>query len=326
VCRSNAQRIEEPLTQEARGEQPRRPIAGFIPTASFVACGNPLLRAKFLGAMVTHAILDATRQEAPGKETREMGVIAAGGASLTHDLVVALSAVALGSLLAWGIGTQVAYVWDERRRRREADLAALAAFYRLYGEFFSTWKLWAAHTRFGSTVASPPDVQWSLLHRAEEAEGGFEALLIKLAAERGLQPHDVRLLGCFREAYQTLRETIRENKVLGWIATRPVAGAATPRANYNPPTANQGFIEYRAFKALAEYVAVLLERPRNRRRPVRDRAHRRAAYREPNADPSIRRLLEITDRPRYTSQQKWWQIATADLRLDDRETARPAAG
>ena len=57
-------------------------------------------------------------------------------ASLGQGLITALFTAVVGSVLAWIVGTEVSYVWDERRRRRESDLAALATFYRLYGEFF----------------------------------------------------------------------------------------------------------------------------------------------------------------------------------------------
>jgi hypothetical protein len=48
-------------------------------------------------------------------------------ASLGQGLI-ALFTVVLGSLLAWLVGAQVSYFWDERRRRRESDLATLATF------------------------------------------------------------------------------------------------------------------------------------------------------------------------------------------------------
>ncbi len=59
-------------------------------------------------------------------------------------LIIALFTALVGSLLAWVVGTQVTYLWDDQKRRRESDLAALARFYELYGTFFSTWKLWSA--------------------------------------------------------------------------------------------------------------------------------------------------------------------------------------
>jgi hypothetical protein len=104
----------------------------------------------------------------------------------SQGLITALFTAVVGSALAWLVGTQVSYNWDERRRRRESDLAALAAFYRLYGEFFATWKLWSAHCDedYAATLVRPDQIQWTLLERAEAVEGGFEALLVKVASER----------------------------------------------------------------------------------------------------------------------------------------------
>jgi membrane protein YqaA with SNARE-associated domain len=57
---------------------------------------------------------------------------------LVSALIVALFTALVGSLLAWVVGTQVSYRWDDRKRRREADLAAATTFYQLYGTFFAT--------------------------------------------------------------------------------------------------------------------------------------------------------------------------------------------
>jgi hypothetical protein len=212
-------------------------------------------------------------------------------ASLTQGLIIALSTVVVGSLLAWGVGTQVSYAWDERKRRRESDLAALATFYKLYGEFFVTWKLWSSHKRFGATLAPPDHLQWSLLERAEAVEGGFEALLVKLASERKLNKDEKLMLGSFREAYQMLREKIRVNKRLEWWAS--------------PIHHGQGFEQYRAFKALAEYVAFLLAASPPRRLF-------RGAKR-PDRREAIATIGEITKRTDFHDQ--WWQVATDYLDL-----------
>jgi phage terminase small subunit len=55
-------------------------------------------------------------------------------------------------------------------------------------------------------IAVPDCAQWDLLAKAEVAEAGFEALLVKLASERYLDDRDVRLLACSCQAYQSLRE------------------------------------------------------------------------------------------------------------------------
>jgi hypothetical protein len=213
-------------------------------------------------------------------------------ASLGQGLIIALFTVVLGSVLAWVVGTQVSYVWDERRRRRESDLAALATFYQLYGDFFATWKLWSSNKRFGVTPSPPDNLQWSLLERAEAVEGAFEALLVKLASERSLSDDEKRMLGCFREAYQMLRESIRENKLLDWWASGT----------------GQGFEQYRAFKALAEYVAFLLEASPKRRLL-------RPAAPKPRRGEAIAAIGEITKRSEFYGQ--WWKLATDHLHLGE---------
>jgi hypothetical protein len=220
-------------------------------------------------------------------------------ASLGQGLIIALSTAVVGSILAWVVGTEVSYVWDERRRRRESDLAALATFYKLYGDFFATWKLWSSHKRYAATLAPPDHVQWSLLERAEVVEGGFEALLVKLASERSLNEDDKRMLGSFREGYQMLRERIRENRPLDWWAS-PIHGG-------------HGFEQYRAFKALAEYVGFLLEASPKRRLL-------RPANPKPDRSKAIATIAEISKRSEFYDQ--WWELATDHLHLGFPEDVR----
>jgi len=56
----------------------------------------------------------------------------------------------------------------------ESDLASREVFYSAYAEFFSTWKLGMLTN--GMPCPAPPDVQWQLLAKAEQAEAMFEAL------------------------------------------------------------------------------------------------------------------------------------------------------
>jgi hypothetical protein len=162
---------------------------------------------------------------------------------LGADLLKVLFGAVVASALAWLVGTRIGYKWDEIKRRRESDRAALDEFYRVYGEFFSTWKLWNAHRRSG--VPAPHDARWALLERAEIAESGFESLLVKIASERRLSERDVRLVASFRQAYQSLREHIRDDQALMWWAT-------------DKEGRTKGFRQYHAFKGLAAYFATLL--------------------------------------------------------------------
>lgn len=67
---------------------------------------------------------------------------------------------------------------------------------------------------------------------------------MKLASERSLNEDDKTDAPLLQEAYQMLRESIRKDLPLDWWAS--------------PVHHGQGFEQYPAFKALAEYVAVLL--------------------------------------------------------------------
>jgi hypothetical protein len=200
-------------------------------------------------------------------------------AAVAQGLLIALFSAVVGSILAWFIGNEISYRWDERRRRRESDFAAVQTFYRAYGDFFATWKLWDAHKRFSSTVA-PPEVQWRLLERAEEAEGAFETLLVKIVSERRLDDEQREVVGAFRQGYQALREHIRDDRLLAWWST---------------PSDDPGYDEYRAFKELATRVAVLVGSSPGRRSP------------RPTAQEAAGNLVAVTASDRH--RERWVEQA-----------------
>jgi hypothetical protein len=157
------------------------------------------------------------------------------------------------------VGGLLSLLWDWIKRRRESDIESREAFYTAYAEFFTTWKLWDAYKNH-QCASAPSDVQWRLLEKAEDAEASFEALLVKLTAERKLSESDCRELSAFRQAHQTLREKIRSDKALDWWTIRGEKPGL-------------GHCQYSAFKALSGHVAALIvRRPRRfwivpRRRP-----------------------------------------------------------
>lgn len=168
-------------------------------------------------------------------------------------------------------GPRAAYRWDDLKRRRESDLSDRVRFYRIYGEFFAVWKAWDTHlTRPG--IHAPSDAQWELLNRAAHVEGEFEALLVKVVSERQLGDQEVRLLACYRQAYQRLRERIREGCRLEWWAT-------------NKPGRGTGYREYQTLKAPSAWFGDLLARE--------DGARGRfcASKSDPRSDAAIRRLF-----------------------------------
>jgi hypothetical protein len=77
-----------------------------------------------------------------------------------------------------------------------------------------------------------------LFQRACVAEGGMEALFVKLASERHLNEKEIEILGRFRQGYQTLRETIWGNEPIPW--------------------SESGHPEYLSFKHLACNISLLL--------------------------------------------------------------------
>ena len=146
-------------------------------------------------------------------------------------LGISLLTIALG----WLVGQRLTVRWNLRQKQRELDLTTAHDFHKLYGEFFAIWKLWnySLTAERGCTVTRS-----DLLVRACAAEGAVESLFVRLAAGRDLREADIKTLGRFRQGYQTLRETIRDNEKLDWSSsTHP---------------------EYLAFKQLATAVALLI--------------------------------------------------------------------
>ena len=90
------------------------------------------------------------------------------------------------------------------------------AFHNLYGEFFAVWKLWNYYVRDIGPEAFPGGSRWKLLERASAAEGSMEAILIGLASKNRRSPTSLVVLAKFRQLYQQLRESIRNNRALDW--------------------------------------------------------------------------------------------------------------
>jgi hypothetical protein len=134
--------------------------------------------------------------------------------------------------ISWLIGHRLTVYWAIRQKRRELELTVENEFYKLYGEFFSVWKLWAycVSPRKGLKVSEM--TRWSLLERACAAEGALEAIFVKLSSERTLSEFDIEILGRFRQAYQQLRESIRDNKDIGWWSHDQIEYSSFKRLAY----------------------------------------------------------------------------------------------
>jgi hypothetical protein len=151
------------------------------------------------------------------------------------SIVVAVVTLSFG----WLVGQRLTVYWAIRQKRRELELSAVNEFYKLYGEFFTVWKLWSYYLdsiKFALTL--PDATRWELLQRASAAEGALESVFVKLSSERVLSAEDTEVLGKFRQAYQRLRESIRNNKHLDW--------------------SSQTDPEYLSFKRLAHLTACLI--------------------------------------------------------------------
>jgi hypothetical protein len=149
----------------------------------------------------------------------------------------ALAGTVIALFVGWLFGQRLTYLWNVRQKRREFQLAASQQFYSAYGEFFATWKLWNRVER------NLPDFEarrWELQKRAAAAEATVEAILVKLSSELTLSQIEIETLGLFRQAFQHLREAIREGCVLSWTTSE------------HP--------EYSVFKGLATRVSALLAR------------------------------------------------------------------
>ncbi len=128
---------------------------------------------------------------------------------------ITVSIVTLG--LGWLVGQRLTVYWAIRQKRREIEISTLHEFYRLYGEFFSIWKQWAY-------CCNPPDGQmtildttrWSLMERACAAEGTMESIFVTLSCNKMLSDYEIKTLGKFRQAFQSLRESIRDNQDINW--------------------------------------------------------------------------------------------------------------
>jgi hypothetical protein len=155
--------------------------------------------------------------------------------SLIQSSFTAVIPAALILLLTWLIGHRFTYRWGVRRKRREAQLAALQQFYVAYGEFFAVWKLW---NRLEPAEQENGEKQWELHKRAAAAEAIVEGLLVRLATELILTGQDENTLGCFRHSFQKLRQSIRRKEILPWGTSQPT--------------------KYAAFKGLAVEVSILL--------------------------------------------------------------------
>lgn len=188
-------------------------------------------------------------------------------------LSILVTVITLG--LGWLVGQRLTVFWAIRQKRRELELAAVSGFYSLYGEFFAIWKTWAYCRSGHVTLESSEAIRWSLLERACVAEGKLEAIIVKLASEKPLSETDIEILGKFRQGYQQLRESIRDNKDVGWYS-------------HDQP-------EYLSFKKLAYLTACII---------LADKAKKH------NEDALVEITTNTWERTWVLSEDDWKRLAT----------------
>lgn len=160
------------------------------------------------------------------------------------------------------------------------------------------------HTSKGAHPSFPADdpTAWGILKEAEDAESGFETILVKLASEYASDSRDRILLASFRQGAQSLRESIRKGRALTWKAKPTSPEDSTPEKRNQRLT---DYREYRAFKALCEYVAIRLAHshimPKVRQGKVKGLARLRVSFSPRRAKRSFPVLLGL--RPTRTIDQ-----------------------
>ncbi len=130
---------------------------------------------------------------------------------------IALSAIVVS--IGWWFGQSLVHQRTGLLEQRELDRAAAAEVYKHFGEFQEVRRLWVLYRagKTGRTIVlsgGTDETRWELLKRAVTAESGMEAALPRLTVERLLSDEDCQELGRARQAYQQLREGIRDGASL----------------------------------------------------------------------------------------------------------------
>lgn len=149
----------------------------------------------------------------------------------------------LAVALAWLVGNRLTASWNLRQKQNEQAQARADDFFRIYGELFSTWKAW--NFLLENKEENFALQRLELFKKSASSEGAMEALFVKLCAELVLDDSELTRLGCYRQAYQSLRQAIRAGSKLDWGSSENT--------------------QYLAFKRLSINVASLLAIPRHTR-------------------------------------------------------------
>lgn len=171
-------------------------------------------------------------------------------------LDLAVNVITLG--VTWLVGQRVVSYWTARQKRKELQLQVAGDFYKHYGQFRGVWKSWNDALAVSPAAQNmTPQDRAAFISRAMEAEGGMEAVLLKVAAERRLQPEDQQNLGNLRQAFQVLHERIRDaRKVSYGVSEDPdylefkrlstwFGNLLASPPEWEPPSANEAYEAFR---------------------------------------------------------------------------------
>lgn len=236
----------------------------------------------------------AARSLTPRADVDSVTCMRAFEATALGDLWVGLAIALFSAVLVWLVGDRVAHRWQLELRRRELDLEASKDFTAIYGEFYAVWKIWHAHLKADGAVAAGMDeeLRQDLLDRSAVEEGRYNALVLKLVAERDLQEQDMTVLAMFREGQQCLRESL-EKRVL--LTTK----------GESPGDWNDGGAAYIRFKELAMRVADLVAHAPRRRESPGDLTALEA---------STRRDFSGSWWTEPVPKASWWSVRPSSLR------------
>jgi hypothetical protein len=110
------------------------------------------------------------------------------------------------------IGRQLTVYWNLREKKNELNLSMVHAFHAIYGEFKELVKIWRLVKKSPDVpVKVPPEERWILLKRACALESKSEALVLRATSERLLTEIQLDTLGLYRQAMQSIRESIRDD-------------------------------------------------------------------------------------------------------------------
>jgi hypothetical protein len=124
------------------------------------------------------------------------------------------------TVLGLYVGRVVSFWWAVRQKHRELDFTLARQLDELYGELVAVLRLWRVSVnKYGYNYENNHQ-RWSLLERATKAESGIEATFLTFASERALESEELELLSRFRQACQTVRESIRDGNDIEWWRQR----------------------------------------------------------------------------------------------------------